>query len=579
MRHRRWVLILAVVVLGVVPASLVFLRVATTRPSVRSALMARLVPRIDGDIEVGGLSFGLASVRFQDVLLTFDDGSSIRVPGGSASISYRQLIAGGFDPAQSLSTVILTEPHVTLKVGAGRSAADEASRRERSRRASLALDRLGSVLPDYLGVSGARVSILAGADSVRTKIEGLDLVLERTARDRLAGRANGSVLGDSTNLTATIAVRGDTLSVTGALERADLSPSAVTPVWGGVRPLAGFVSADFSFTRDSTGTELDLDVELDGVDVAVAGSDTVSGIRGGFSYDGRTVRPSAISGRWRGARIDARGGRISLSEGTMSGIALTVAGLDASRLADLIGGTIPELGGGLVAGVQLDGTFREPIVTFHVRSDRLLLSPLQFEGMTAEGAYRGGVVRFDRMDANVLGGEFTASGTITLAGTRELEARGAITSIELDRLAALGWADALTGHATLSDIVLEGYGDSYSGELLLNFSDVRYGELALGDGAGGVLVEDGRAYVSLNSRGMGYEISGEIGMDGPELHRSLGPSRGLAHRRTSRTVRSVSDGRADPRLRDASGGRHRRHRRTEGARRDRDGSGHGTRPP
>ena len=201
MRHRRWVLILAVILLGIIPATLVTLRVATRRPAVRSELLSRFVPSIEGTIDVGDLEVGGASVRFSDVRIQLDNGSSVVLPSGSASVSYREFALNGFDLGSSLSTLILTDPSITLRVG-GSPDEDGAVGAETSGTGQ-GIELLMQSLPDYLGVSGGTVTVLDESSGRSLVIGDLDMLLERTVEGDLDGRAGGAIMsGGASNLSA-----------------------------------------------------------------------------------------------------------------------------------------------------------------------------------------------------------------------------------------------------------------------------------------------------------------------------------------------------------------------------------------
>ncbi len=513
MRHRRWVLILAVILLGVIPAALVSLRVATRRPAVRSALLARFVPPIEGTIEVGGLELGGASVRFTDVRIEFAGGSLIEVPSGSASVSYRDFASGGFDLGQSLSTLILTDPHVTIAVGGEKN--DLAGLN-----ATRDIEALRRSLPDYLGVSGGTITVVDRTSGRSLDLSGLDLLLERDAEGGLSGQAGGTLLSEAINLSARIELGDDGLSITGHVEDAVVSPNVFLPLPDGLVVLSGVVSAGFLVEQnEAAGAHFRADLKVHDASLEVAGADTVTTVGGTLAYADGRLELERLDGRWMGARVGVRDGELDLAARTVHGLTLAASGLPAWIVREFSGADLPSLDGELSMTARLSGRMDAPTAMVTVSSERFTVARLTFYNVAASGRYADRVVEIDDVRADVLGGSLEARGVLAedeTTGKRCVELRGAVTSVDLGRLAEVGWAEALSGNATLSDIVLTSRADQRSGELLVSFEDVRYGEIALGDGVGGVLVRNGKAYLTVNSPGMGYELSGEVELGGDE---------------------------------------------------------------
>jgi len=521
MRHRRWVLILAVILLGIIPATLVALRLATRRPAVRSALLSRFVPSIEGTIDVGDLEVGGASVRFTDVRISLEDGSSLVLPSGSASVSYREFIAHGFDLGSSLSTLILSDPFITVEVGG--SPEDPGATDIETTGTSEAVDLLMRSLPDYLGVSGGTLIVLDRSTGRSLEIGGVDLLLERTAEGDLDGRAGGAIMSDgASNLAAQIRLTEDGLSVMGHIEDARISPDVYLPLPDTVAALAGVVSAGFHI-RAAAGEDVSLRIDTTLTDAAfeIGGTDTVEGVAGSFAYEDGRVSIERIDGRWRGAGLSVHGGELDLDSGALRDLRVEATGVPAGVVREMGGEDLPVLEGRISLTAELQGNMSSPDASVTIASQHLVVAGVPADDIAAVGRYRNGTVEIQQARAALLGGAVTAKGTLA-AGDRTsepfVELRGSVSSIDLAALGALGWADALTGTASLSDIVLMSRGGRSSGELLLSYDNVRYGEIALGSGAGGLLVRDEKAYVTLSSPEMGYGISGDVELGG-EGHR------------------------------------------------------------
>jgi len=513
MRHRRWVLILAVILLGIIPATLVALRVATRRPAVRSELLSRFVPSIDGTIEVGDLVVGAASVRFTDVRIRFENGSSIVLPSGSASVSYREFALNGFDLGSSLSTLILTDPSITLRVGG--SPDDDGGGGAEVGESSDGIELLMRSLPDYLGISGGSVTVLDDASGRCLLIGDLDMLLERTPEGDLDGRAGGAILsGGVSNLSAQVHLDEDGLSVLGQLEEAQISPDIYLPLPDEVAVLDGSVSAGFH-VRAAVGEDvaLRIDAKLREASFEIAGTDTVDAVEGALVYEDTRVALEGINGRWRGAEFSLRGGDLEIGTGAVRGMTLEATGVPARFVREIGREGLPTLEGRFSLTADLSGRISEPVAEVTIDSEHLVIAGIAVTDVAASGRYSGGAVEIEHAGAALLGGALSAQGTLATdheTGKAYVELRGEVSTIDLAELAALGWAEELAGRASLNDIVLMTRGGRHSGELLVGFEDVRYGELALGSGAGGLLVRDETAYVTLSSSEMGYELSGEV---------------------------------------------------------------------
>ncbi len=517
MRHRRWVLILAVILLGIIPAALVTLRVATRRPAVRSKLLSRFVPSIEGTIDVGDLEVGGASVRFSDVRIELENGSSVVVPSGSASISYRELAVNGLDLGGSLSTLILTDPSVTLAVGeegdgSGAVSAD-------ANGAGDGLDVLLESLPDYLGISGGTLTVLDRGSGRSLEVGDLDMLLERTAEGDLDGRAGGSLMaGGASNLSARVRLDEDGLAVVGHVEEARISRDDYLPLPDNVEALDGVVSAGFHL-HAAVGEDVRLRIDprlRDGV-FRIAGADTVSSVGGAFAYEDGLVAVEGIDGRWRGADVSIRGGELETDTGIVRDLTFEATGVQAHVVRGMGADDLPSLEGELSLAAELSGRISDPAADVAITSRRLAVAGVVVEDVSASGRYAGGAVEIEQARAAFLGGIVSARGTLAAddeTGEPYVELRGSVSSIDLAELAALGWAEELAGRASLSDIVLTSHGGRNSGELLLSYENVRYGEIALGSGAGGLLVRDETAYISLDAPEMGYGLSGEIELGG-----------------------------------------------------------------
>ena len=98
MRHRRWVVVLAILIIAVLPLSFLGLKVASRHPAVKRAVLGRIMPEIAGELTIGGLEMGLASLHFTDIMLQLESGGYVVVPYAAVNVSLPRLVSGGLIP-------------------------------------------------------------------------------------------------------------------------------------------------------------------------------------------------------------------------------------------------------------------------------------------------------------------------------------------------------------------------------------------------------------------------------------------------------------------------------------------------
>ncbi len=521
MKHRRWVVVLAIIVIAVLPASYVGLRIAARRPAVKLALLSRVLPFVGGEITVGELDIGLASLTVSDVRIVSENGSSVFIPHASASVSYAKLIGSGFDPRQSLDMVIINTPVVVVRADHGDTLGSPSSDVSR-------LHRYARVLPSYLVVSDATVILEDANTGDALEISGLDLLLERADGRSFNGGVTASCLGAPGNITADIVWDLDSpfLEVIVQLTEAELRPGLplvdalpFNPVGGRFR--AGAVLTVVDETEPALKCSLSLKdavFELDAVpDVLIV--DECS-----CSYEFGLLDVSALRARFRGDSVRAAG-RLDLESGVFEDLNIRAESLNVGGLAP------PQDGGVSIAGradvnISVAGPFVDPTLVFEISCPELTVETITAYNLAASGEFRSDRLRISQFAAAVLGGELTLSGWVDSLGLREspdFSIAGEFIEVDIGELLAERGPEYGAGTISLGDFVMTGSAESIEMESLVRWSNAILGPVALGSGVGGALFKDDALCVTLESPDMGYSLSGEVGdlLNAPDLDLEL----------------------------------------------------------
>ncbi|MCK4512136.1 hypothetical protein KAW64_10375 [bacterium] len=508
MKHRRWVIVLAIIVIAVLPASYVGLRIAARRPAVKLALLSRVMPFVGGEVTVGELNLGLASLTVNDVRIVSEDGSSVFVPYASASVSYARLIGSGFDPRRSLDIVIVNTPVIVVRVGMGDTLGSPSADVSR-------FGRYARMLPSYLVVSDATVIFEDAQTGNALEVSGLDLLMERTDGGDFSGGVTAGCLGAPDNITADVIWNLDSslLELSIELTEAELRPGLPLIDALPFAPVDGRLEAGAVLTVGAeTGVDLkynlslsDTDFELD----AVPGMLTVDECS--CSYESGRLDISTLLASFRGDAVSASG-RLNLEHGVFEDLTILTESLDVS-------GLVPPRDGGIsVAGradarVNVTGPFTDPTLLFDVSFPDLTVEAVTAHDLVTSGEFGSGSLKISRLTAAVFGGDLALSGRADGLGAREsldLSITGDLSEADLGQLLLGRGPDYGAGRISLGDFELSGNAESIDLESLVRWSDAILGPVALGSGVGGVLLKDDVLYVTLDSPDMGYSLSGEV---------------------------------------------------------------------
>jgi hypothetical protein len=509
MRHRRWVVVLAILIIAVLPLTFLGLKVASRHPAVKRAVLGRVMPEVAGELTVGGLEMGLASLHFTDIMLRLEDGGYVLVPSATVTVSVPKLIAGGLVPQRSLSAVIISDPRIVIYYG--HDAVDE----ERAG-SSFDVSSLGSYLPDYLGISGAAISFRDARTDRRLTIDSIDLLLERDGEGPVVGSASGNCLGGERNFQAEFTWDNslEMLAVDGALSDARLDERLPVPPSVPVEFRSGSVSAAFhaSVSPDTVrGLDLGFDI-ADAVVVMTAVSETLSGIQASGRLRGRVVTLESAVGMWRSASWSASGA--ASDRGMMEDVRLEARDLPLAPVADLLELTGARIDGRVDLSASVEGPFDSATAVVTISSGRVGVGDVALTSLSGAATLSPGSVRLEGVDAHVFGGAVSVSGALEREAPDEqwrFEFGGSAPGLDVRQLMAATTGDTTgRGRLSLSEVVGGGTLDRPNLESLVTWENVSLGSARLGSGTGDFLLSEGDLSISLVSLDGTYAVTCEV---------------------------------------------------------------------
>ncbi len=399
MRHRRWVLLLAAILIAVVPLGLLGLRAASRHPAFRRSVAERLMPDAKGRLSIGELEIGLASIRVSDVRIDLERGGFVEIPQATVGVSYRKLLASGFRLGGSLGTAVVTDPRVVIVRESGSGGGTPPG-------PPLDLAPMLESLPDHVSVSNASVTFVDRSAGWSFGAVSVDLVAERCRNGRIEADASGDCFGGRENLTGSFAWDrpSGTLSFTAHVSDGDITDGFPLVPGVSVRALSGRVAATLVGTVES-GSEAVWSVAFDLGGASLEAADLgerVEGVSVRGSLDGRVLRIEDASGTWRSSYLRG-GGSISLVEQSFHEVHLSASGVDLDALAAI---ALPDA---IVAGradvdLTLEGPFSGPTAEVSVTRGRLESAFVSFSDCAAEGRFAPGRIEVDRFDGSTAGG-------------------------------------------------------------------------------------------------------------------------------------------------------------------------------
>jgi hypothetical protein len=505
MRHRRWVVVLAVVIVGLVPLGFLGVRVGSRHPAVKRAVLSRIMPNVEGQLSIGELDIGLASLHIGDVVIDLEEAGSVYVPSATVNVSYRRFLAGGLEAQRALGSVILNGPRVRVVYGGGQP--DTSGQFDPA--------RLAELLPDYVGVSDGTVVFEDAATGRSAFVSSIDLLLERQEDGAIEGRVVASCLGGTGNLTADLAwdVVAQTLTAEGALEDAVLSRGLPLPESVPLDPVEGEIDATFLANSGSGSGSLEIDFALSGGVMEILDfGERLTDVEGEGRFDGDVLDFTRLEGHWRDAEWSAAGA-FCISACDLRGVTGRAVGVPLTPLVEIVGGTPFELEGTVDVDLLIRGTLDDPVVGIEAESRELVVDGVPVSNVRAAGELAGDVIEVHSARAEALGGTFDLRGTVGRAAEGEpwdVEAGGDVVGLDLSTLSELLTWGTAEGSLDLLDFEAEGTTERLDVESIMRWRDLAVGAVGIGDGAGGVLMRDGSLTVSLGAADGTFSLNGEV---------------------------------------------------------------------
>jgi hypothetical protein len=508
MRHRRWVVVLAILILAVLPLTFLGLKVASRHPAVKRVVLGRIMPEVEGELTVGELELGLASLRFTDVMLQLPGGGYVLVPSATVNVSLPRLIAGGLMPQRSLSTIIVSDPIVLIEYGhapePGEEPGDEPGEEEPSG-PPFDVTTLEGYLPDYLGISGASV-VFRDARTERTlDIASIDLLLERHEDGLVTGGASGDCLGGDRNFLAQFTWDGglQTLAAEGTLTGVALDSRLPVPPDVPVEFRSGMLSGAFraSVSPDTVrGLELGFDV-ADAVVFVTSLGETLRGVDARGRLRGGVATLETASGSWRSATWSVSGA--ATGDGVMDGVLLGADGVPLAPVADLLGLAEHGIDGHVDVTARVGGRFDDPVAEVGLSRGDIIVGEFALDDVSGDVTLSARAITTDGFEARVYGGSVSVAGRLSREsadGPWRFEFEGDALDLDVGRIAEASMGDtAAGGRVSLRDAAGRGTLDRPDLESLLSWEDVTVSSVRLGSGAGGFLLSNGTASASLGS--------------------------------------------------------------------------------
>ena len=529
MRHRRWVVVLAILVIAVLPLAFLGLKVVSRHPAVKRVVLGRIMPEVAGELTIGGLEVGLASLRFTDIMLQLEGGGYVLVPSATVNVSLPKLIVGGLMPQRSLSAIIISDP--TIVVGYGHDRAPDAPVAP-----LFDVSSLESYLPDYLGISGATISFRDTRTERTLTVDSIDLLLERDGEGPVGGGASGNCLGGERNFEATFTWDGSLqmLAVDGTLSDARLDERLPMPPSVPFEFREGVVSAAFhASVSPDTVRGLDLGFSVaDAVVVMTAFRETLGGIQASGRLKGGVVTLESAGGTWRSASWTTSG---AMSDaGVMEDVRLNVRDLPLAPVTDMLELTRAGIDGRVDLSASVEGPLDSATAMVAISSGLISVNDIALTSVSGAASIEPGSISVEGVDARVFGGAVSVSGVLEREGPElswRFEFGADARGLDVGRLVAAATGDTTaSGTVSLSDIEGGGTVDRPNLESLVTWENVSLGPARRGSGAGGFMLSGGDISASLGSSDRTYaatclveglfdapHVSGELVLSGASI--------------------------------------------------------------
>ncbi len=506
MRSRRWVVVLAVLIVAVVPLTIMGLRVVSRHPAVKRAALKRLMPDVQGQVSIGELDLGLASVHLGDVMIELWDDGFIYIPSATVNLSYRKFLLGQLRPEEAVSGFIVEQPRIRLVYGMVSEEEGE----------PLDVAEVARVLPDYVGVSDATLIVEHGPSGRRVSIASIDLLLNRAEDGDIEGALVGDALGGVGNLRVDIGwdAPSSLLTASGILEDARLARAlplfADTPV----EPVAGELALEFEAAlRPEYDPMLGVTFEFEGVTAELPDIDeTLEDVEGSGRFNGDILELTRLSGTWHGAAWEAEGS-FCLSTCDLEGVKVVASDVPIAPIVALVGTPPVDVTGEVDLEFGIRGTPDAGEISVRASDGSALVGTVWADDITAMARLTKESVIVDSLAVRLLGGALVASGGLVRGEdgeTWELDLSGDAWNLDLTESADLLGDVVAEGTLGLSGLRVRGTPERLNLESLLSWRDAAFAGVDLGAGAGGFLLADGSLTLALTRADSGYAIVADV---------------------------------------------------------------------
>jgi hypothetical protein len=503
MRHRRWVLLLAAILIAIVPLGLLGLRAASRLPAFRRSIAEKLMPNARGRLSIGELEIGLASIRVSDVRIDLASGGFVEVPQATVGVSYRKLLASGFRLSRSLGTAVVNGPRIVIV----REPGGEASPGPPFEPSSML-----ESLPDHVSVSDASITLVDRSAGWSFGAGSIDLVSERRRDGRIEADASGSCLGGEDNLTGGFAWdrRSRTLSVNAEIEGGDISEGLPFASWGPVRALSGRVAAQaVATTKSGAATVWSVAFDLEHADLEIPGlGETVEAVGATGTFNGDVLRVESVSGTWRSSAFRADGS-VSLAGRSFDNVHVSASSVP---LAALAGAVLPDadITGEADVELSLAGPFSGPTVEVSIERGRFDAASVAFSDCVGAGRLSPGRIDVDRFDGAAAGGLFSLAGSAVRPDTStawSLDVSGEASGLDLGSLRGDA-RPVVTGRLSLGAFHFQGTTETPHVAAAVSWDDLTIAGARLSSGSGDVLLDGGELVGELSSDDGTYIVEG-----------------------------------------------------------------------
>lgn len=505
---------LAAFLVAAIPLFLLGLKIASHHPAFKRAVLAGVLPSVEGELSLGELEVGLASVQLADATVALGERGSIRISSASADLSLGRFLTNGFKVEKSIGNVIVSGVKVRLRLGCGgQGGVLPADRRT---------DQLFDSFPECIAISDGTLILEDAGTGRELRIDSIDLLAEKTRESVLVARAVGSLLGGEDNLESELTWELHGCRVTVSAEVSDAALSGDLPIPEEI-PIA-FHGGRMSLEVEGEGVPEEgrflpptvVRFEIDSASAELEGvGETINRFSVRGSFDGRTLVLSELAGRLAGADV-AGSGAVNLEERRIERLTVDAKRLPLPCLAQLVGIEASRAEGIADVSARVEGPVGSPTARVVVDAWGMSLAEQPIDRLRVAMTVEGDRVEIEEATGSAYGGVVSVSGFLERgdpAGDWGFDLAGSAAGLDAAAVAGAFGIDGVGGAVDLEGVVVRGRHGVAELEALLLYRDGSVRGLALGAGAGGIQLTDGRLALVLRGDAGSYELSGTVGAD------------------------------------------------------------------